>query len=39
MIGRDDIVALSTEEDLGTNLARIQDSPQVRFPLVGEDLK
>ncbi|MFB6296665.1 MAG: CNNM domain-containing protein [Halobacteriales archaeon] len=38
MVDRGEIVALSTAEDVETNLRRMQESPQVRFPLVGEDL-
>lgn len=39
MTGRDDIVALSTTDDLTTNLQRIRDSQYVRFPLVGDELE
>ena len=39
MIDRESIVALSTADDLETNLDRITDSPHVRFPLVGESLE
>jgi len=38
MVDREEIVALSTAEDVETNLRRMQESPQVRFPLVGDDL-
>ncbi|MFB6300929.1 MAG: CNNM domain-containing protein [Halobacteriales archaeon] len=38
MIDRDSIVALSTTDDLETNLERMRDSPHVRFPLIDEDL-
>ncbi|MFB6074794.1 MAG: CNNM domain-containing protein [Haloarculaceae archaeon] len=39
MVDRGDIVALSTAEDLETNLERMADSPHVRFPLVGDSLE
>ncbi|MCU4719464.1 hemolysin family protein [Halapricum hydrolyticum] len=39
MIDREEIVALSTEVDLETNLDRMDGTPHVRFPLVGEDFE
>lgn len=38
MIPREDVVAVSTETDMDTNIERMADSPHVRFPLVGESL-
>jgi len=38
MVPREDILALSTADDVETTLARIGESPHVRFPLVGDDL-
>ncbi|MDH5020671.1 hemolysin family protein [Halobacterium rubrum] len=32
----DEVVAVSTTDDLETNLARMADTPHVRYPLVGE---
>ena len=39
MIEREEIVALSTAEDLETNLDRMGSTPHVRFPLVGDSLE
>ena len=39
MIDRDDVVALSTEAELSTNVERMTGSPHVRFPLVGDSLE
>jgi IMP dehydrogenase len=39
MVGRDEIIALSTEDDWETNWERMCDSPHTRFPLVGDDLE
>jgi CBS domain containing-hemolysin-like protein len=39
MIDREDIVAVSTETDLETNLDRMGRSPHTRFPLVGDSLE
>jgi CBS domain containing-hemolysin-like protein len=38
MVDRDDIVALSTTDDLRTNLERIDGTPYVRFPLLAGSL-
>ncbi|MDY6819060.1 MAG: hemolysin family protein [Halobacteriales archaeon] len=38
MIDRSSIVALSTTDDIETNIKRMRNSPHVRFPLIGEDL-
>ncbi|WP_436343119.1 CNNM domain-containing protein [Natronorubrum sp. FCH18a] len=38
MVPADEIVALSTTIDPETNLERIADQPQTRYPLVGDDL-
>ncbi|RBI58418.1 hypothetical protein DMJ13_26715 [halophilic archaeon] len=38
MIPAEDIVALSTEVDDEENFRRMEESPQTRYPLVGEDL-
>nr|WP_235158113.1 CBS domain-containing protein [Halobacterium salinarum] len=34
----DEVVAVSTTDDLETNLDRMADSPHVRYPLVGESM-
>ena len=39
MVGRDEIVALSTTEDWETTRERIESSPHARFPLVRDDLE
>ena len=39
MVGREEIVALSVEDDWETNLERIKDAPHTRFPLVRDDLE
>jgi CBS domain containing-hemolysin-like protein len=39
MIDREEIVALSTADDVETNLERMASSPHVRFPLVGDRLE
>ncbi len=39
MNDREDIVALSTADDFETNLERMQTTPHVRFPLVGDELE
>ena len=38
MIPREDVVAVSTADDLETNLDRMAEAPHVRFPLVGASL-
>ncbi|MFC7080559.1 CNNM domain-containing protein [Halorussus caseinilyticus] len=38
MVPREEIVALSTEDDFEANLRKMQERPHVRFPLVGETL-
>ncbi|SFS88992.1 CNNM domain-containing protein [Halostagnicola kamekurae] len=38
MVSPDDIVTLSTDDDAETNFQRMEDSPQTRYPLVGEDM-
>src|SRR6056297_2575665 len=38
MVPPDEIVALSTEADFAENAARMEDRPQTRYPLVGEEL-
>jgi CBS domain containing-hemolysin-like protein len=38
MVDREDVVAVSTEDDLETNVQRMAGSPHVRFPLIGEDV-
>ncbi len=38
MVGREEIVALSTAEDWETNVERMRASPHSRFPLVGDDI-
>ncbi|WP_137286840.1 CNNM domain-containing protein [Halorussus salinisoli] len=38
MVPREQIVALSTADDFEENLRKMQESPHVRFPLVGETL-
>jgi CBS domain containing-hemolysin-like protein len=37
MVPREEIAALSTENDFEENLAVIEDNPHLRFPLLGED--
>ncbi|MHB9287126.1 hemolysin family protein [Halobacteriales archaeon Cl-PHB] len=39
MVDRDDVVALSVDDDLETTLDRMAEYPQTRFPLVGESLE
>jgi IMP dehydrogenase len=39
MVGREEIVALSVEDDWETNIDRIQDFPHSRFPLVRDALE
>ncbi len=39
MVGRDEIVALSTADDWETNAERMQNSPHSRFPLVDDGLE
>ncbi|HKL29378.1 MAG TPA: hemolysin family protein [Natrialbaceae archaeon] len=39
MLDREDVVALSTEDDLETNRQRVAEHPHSRFPLVGENLE
>ncbi|MFB6156115.1 MAG: CNNM domain-containing protein [Haloferacaceae archaeon] len=39
LVDREDVVALSTEDDLETNVERMATTPHVRFPLVGGSLK
>lgn len=39
MVDREEIVYVSTETDLETNLDRMGATPHTRFPLVGEDLE
>jgi IMP dehydrogenase len=39
MVGREEIVALSTAADWETNVDRMRDAPHTRFPLVGEQLE
>jgi IMP dehydrogenase len=39
MVGRDEIVALSTEDDWEATVERINESPHARFPLVRDDLE
>jgi CBS domain containing-hemolysin-like protein len=38
MVSASEVVAVSTTEDLETNLERMSAAPHVRYPLVGEDL-
>ncbi|MFB6119024.1 CNNM domain-containing protein [Halosegnis sp.] len=38
MIDRENIVAVSTVDDIETNVERMAESPHVRFPLVGESI-
>lgn len=38
MVPPADIIALSTTDDAETNFQRMEDRPQTRYPLVGEDL-
>ncbi|AHG01512.1 inosine monophosphate dehydrogenase (plasmid) [Halostagnicola larsenii XH-48] len=38
MVPPEDIVALSTADDAETNFQRMEDRPQTRYPLVGDDL-
>mgnify|MGYP000504206764 CR=1 FL=1 len=38
MVGREDVVAVSTEEPLEAALDRMREQPLTRFPLVGADL-
>lgn len=38
MVPREEIVALSTADDLEENLRRVRNEPHTRFPLVGETL-
>ena len=38
MVGRNDIVAVSTERSTAENLETIRSSPNTRYPLVGADL-
>ena len=38
MVPPDEIVALSTEADAAENLRRMEDRPQTRYPLVGDQL-
>jgi IMP dehydrogenase len=39
MVGREEIVALSTEADWETTVGRLEHSPHARFPLIGDDLE
>ena len=39
MVGRDEIVALSLDDDWETNVQRLKESPHSRFPLVRDDLE
>jgi IMP dehydrogenase len=39
MVGRDEIVALSVDDDWETNAERLREFPHSRFPLVREDLE
>jgi CBS domain containing-hemolysin-like protein len=39
MVDREEIIAVSTDADLATNLGRMDGTPHVRFPLVGDDLE
>ncbi|MFC7060074.1 hemolysin family protein [Halovenus salina] len=38
MIAREDIVALSTEDDPESNFQKLEEHPHTRYPLIGEDL-
>ncbi|QFU84812.1 CNNM domain-containing protein [Natronorubrum aibiense] len=38
MVGSDEIVALSTEDDAEENLRKMEERPQTRYPLVGNEL-
>ncbi|MFQ3293224.1 MAG: CBS domain containing-hemolysin-like protein [Natrialbaceae archaeon] len=39
MVDREDVIALSRADDLETNLDRVKEKPQARFPLVGAELE
>jgi len=39
MVDREEIIALSTADDLETNLETVRTYPHARFPLVGEELE
>jgi IMP dehydrogenase len=38
MVPPEDIVALSTEDDLESNFGKLEEHPHTRYPLIGEDL-
>ena len=38
-VDRDDIVAISTTDDFETNMDRIDGTPYVRFPLIGDSIE
>ncbi|QCS45016.1 CNNM domain-containing protein [Natrinema versiforme] len=38
MVPTDDIVALSTEDESEVNLQKMEDRPQTRYPLIGDNL-
>ncbi|MGQ3413929.1 CNNM domain-containing protein [Natrinema sp. LN54] len=38
MVPTDEIVALSTEDESEVNLQKMEDRPQTRYPLIGDDL-
>jgi IMP dehydrogenase len=39
MVGRDEIIALSTEDDWETNVERMEAHPHSRFPLIRDELE